>query len=338
LTAAAETEREIRRYPFAQRVLQRTRRPRYNPDMDPARLLRDRGVHPPADLPPALLAEFARVVSHLWIDGGVVPLDAFRLDPADEGLLFGRGAWESARTFGGKPWLWDLHLGRLTQTCDLLGFPVDPGRLPTAAQVAAFVRGLTAQDVLVRLNVTAGPPGRPGKVWLSAGPLPAVPAHLALRSCPNPVGKGHAYLTLKTFQYATRLRLHRQAVEAGFDSALVLDDHGHIQEAAHANVFVRLADGWATPLADGGFLPGTVRQHVLRNAPLPVREAVLPFAALGRATEVFVTNSNAGVVPVTRVDGFEFPVGRETLLLRQSLVPSAAGVEWRFVNRQPARR
>ena len=306
--------------------------------MSAADVLRDRGLNPPPDAPPEVLAEFARLVTTLWADGRAVPLDQFRLDPADEGLLFGRGAWESARTVAGVPWLWSLHLDRLRQTCDLLNIAVEPGRLPSADAVAGFVRALTSQDVIVRLNVTAGRPGWPGAVWLSAAPLPATPSGLKLRSVRNPVGKGQAYLILKTFQYATRLRLGQQAADSGFDTALLLDEAGNLQEASHANVFLRLPDGWVTPAADGGFLPGTVRQHLLQSSPLPIREATVPYSAVSSATEAFVSASNVGLVPVTLIDGHPLPVGPETRQLMSWVLPPPTGVQWRVVGRGLVRR
>src|SRR4051812_44332906 len=88
---------------------------------DPAAALRDRGIDPPADLPPHVLREFVRVTHLLWVDGRLTPIDRFHIDPADEGLLFGRGAWESTRTVGGVPWLWPLHTDRLRRTAQVLG-------------------------------------------------------------------------------------------------------------------------------------------------------------------------------------------------------------------------
>jgi branched-chain amino acid aminotransferase len=146
-------------------------------------------------------------------------------------------------------------------------------------------------------------------------------------------------LTLKTFEYATRLRLGQQAAEAGFDTALILDADGNVQEAAHANIFLRLPDGWATPLADGGLLPGTVRQHVLGNAPLTIRERPIPAAALGEVQVAFVTNSNVGIIPVTGIDGRALPVGGDTLkLIKWVQPPAAPGVQYRFVERKATRR
>ena len=306
--------------------------------MTDADLLRDRGLNPPADTPADILAEFARLVTTLWVDGRVVSLDQFRLDPADEGLLFGRGAWESTRTVGGTPWLWPLHLDRIRQTCELLAISLDPARLPAADTVREFVRSLTAQEVVVRLNVTAGRPGWPGLVWLTAAPQPVVPAGIRLRCVRSPVQKGQAYLTLKTFQYATRLRMGQQAADAGFDTALLLDADDNLQEASHANIFLRLPGGWVTPAADGGFLPGTVRHHLLASSPLPVREAVVPYAAVATAREAFVSGSNVGLVPVTLIDDTPLPVGPETRQLMAWALPHTPGVQWRVANRGLDRR
>jgi branched-subunit amino acid aminotransferase/4-amino-4-deoxychorismate lyase len=301
---------------------------------DPAGVLQDRGVNVPADLPLPLVHEFVRVAYLLWVEGRVLPLEQFFIDPSDEGLLFGRGVWESTRTVGGMPWLWPLHLGRLRRSAELLAIDVAPERLPDDRQVAEYVRGLTGQDVVVRLNVSAGRPGHAGLVWMSAAPQPVRPPSVRLRSCRNPVQKGQAYLTLKTFQYATRLRIGQEASRVGYDTALLLDADGNLQEAAHANLFVRLPDGWATPTADGGLLPGTVRQHLLERAPLPIRELTIPYTRLSEVREAFVTNSNVGLVPVTQIDGYTYPLGVETQTLHYWLEPPPpAGPQYRFVER-----
>jgi branched-subunit amino acid aminotransferase/4-amino-4-deoxychorismate lyase len=292
---------------------------------DPAAVLREHGVDVPAGAVVKVsrlandLDRVARIMSLLWLDGQIVRREAFHVDPSDEGLLFGRGLWESTRTHGGDPWLWPLHLERLRRTAGLLEIDVAPQRLPDSNQVGQYVRALGVGDVVVRLNVTAGCPGKPGVVWMSAAALPAPLSAARLQSCRSPVPKGEPYLAWKTFQYGARLRAQQQAVRAGFDSALLLDPEDNLLEAAHTNIFVRLGDGWATPSADGGLLPGTVRQHLLDNAPLPIREQRVPSALLGEVREAFLSNSIMGIVPVVQVDERAFPVGRETLELQRWL-------------------
>jgi para-aminobenzoate synthetase/4-amino-4-deoxychorismate lyase len=121
----------------------------------------------------------------------------------------------------------------------------------------------------------------------------------------------------------------RRALEPGSRSdqdLLLLSDDGAILETARANVFVVHDDGVHTPPTDGRILPGTARARVielLRGAEVPVFQRRLSTDDLARATEVFVTNSLRGVVPVTAVDGIgSWAVGRTTTWLRDGL--------WRF--------
>jgi branched-subunit amino acid aminotransferase/4-amino-4-deoxychorismate lyase len=280
---------------------------------DPAAILREHGINLSGNVNPQLVQEVARVVSFLWLEGQIVPTEQFRIDPADEGLLFGKGVWESTRTINGVPWLWAEHITRLQRTAELLGIDVAADRLPQSEQVSGFVRALTRQDVIIRLNVTAGRPGKKGIVWMTASLQPFPAQSVRLRSCRAPIVKDQPYLAWKTFQYASRLRTSQQAFEAGFDTALLLDPDGYILEASHANIFIRFDDGWATPPADNSLiLPGTLRQLLLDRGPLAVRMHTIPFTRLADIREAFVTNSNVGVVPVIQIDHAKLAVGNDT--------------------------
>jgi len=299
---------------------------------DPAGVLKERGTNVPAGVALSIIHEVIRIVSLLWLDGKIVPLEKFYIDPSDEGLLFGRGVWESTRTIGSIPWLWPLHIDRLRRTAALLNIDVAPERLPDSQQVTDYVRSLSTQDVVVRLNATAGRPGKTGIVWMSAVLRPQPMASIRLRSHQLPVEKGQPYLTWKTFQYATRLQIGQEAGQGGFDTALLLDSKENLLEAAHANIFVRLQDGWSTPTADGGLLPGTVRQHLLDHAPLPMRERTIPYAQLAEVREAFLSNSNVGLVPIAQIDDHHFQTGGETLRLMNWLESEpAAGTSLRVV-------
>lgn len=298
-------------------------------------ILAERGVRVSPETPRDTINEVLRIVSLLWVDGSIRPVERFYLDPGDEGLLFGRGVWESTRTSNGVPWLWPWHLDRLRKTAQLLGIPLNPERLPSQEQVTSYVRQLTTSDVVIRLNVTAGRPGQEGLVWMTAALQPVAPTAIRLKTVVNPVQNHQPYLLWKTFQYATRLRVGQEAALAGFDSALLIDAQGLVLEAAHANVFARFANGWQTPAANGGLLPGTVRQFLLRQSPLKITEAPIHVSTLSQAQELFVTNSNHGIVPVTQIDDRSYPIGSETTHLMQWLLPkSAAGIQLHFSETQ----
>ena len=288
---------------------------------DPAGVLRASGITPPADAPVALLHDLLRIHGLLWRPGELVARERFALDPADEGLLFGRGVWDSTRTVGGVPWLWADHLARLRHTAALLDIDLPPHPLPDASTVTAFVRTLSAHMALVvRLNVTAGPPGRPGQLWMTAQLPPAPVSAIRLQTRPHPLREDQPHLSWKTFHYAYRFRTGAEARQQGFDSALLLDANGCVLEASHANVFLRFQDGWETPSAVGGLLlPGTLRGLLLKKSPAPVREAVVHSVRLAEVREAFVTNSNMGIVPVTAIDDRVLPVGPGTVEIQNWL-------------------
>ncbi|VXB44885.1 Para-aminobenzoate synthetase / 4-amino-4-deoxychorismate lyase [Aeromicrobium sp. 9AM] len=115
---------------------------------------------------------------------------------------------------------------------------------------------------------------------------------------------------------------------------LLFAEDGAILETARANVFVVHDDGVHTPPTDGRILPGTARARIieiLREAAVPVFQRRLTVDDLSAATEVFVSNSLRGVVPVVACEGVgDWPVGRTTTWLRDELrgfwlAPSGSG-------------
>jgi anthranilate synthase/aminodeoxychorismate synthase-like glutamine amidotransferase len=95
-------------------------------------------------------------------------------------------------------------------------------------------------------------------------------------------------------------------------------------ETDRANVFAVIDGVLLTPPADGRLLPGTTRAAVLRAArSLGIRAGQKPLTLdeLTEATEVFVTNAVAGLIPVTAVEGtrLAWPSGPVTAALASSL-------------------
>ena len=107
---------------------------------------------------------------------------------------------------------------------------------------------------------------------------------------------------------------------------LLFAEDGAILETARANIFVVHDDGVHTPPTDGRILPGTARARVieiLREGTVPVFQRRLTVDDLSAATEVFVSNSLRGVVPVVGCEGVgSWAVGGTTAWVRDEL--------WRF--------
>ena len=107
---------------------------------------------------------------------------------------------------------------------------------------------------------------------------------------------------------------------------LLVDADGTVLETGRANLFAVLDGTVVTPPADGRILPGVVRARALealRRSGRPVDERALRLEELAAATEVFVTNSVAGVHPVGSVDGVaRWSPGPVAHALRSLLAPA----------------
>src|SRR5208337_2540451 len=96
-----------------------------------------------------------------------------------------------------------------------------------------------------------------------------------------------------------------QAMEAGADEALMLDDRGFVATCNSTHFFiVRKGELWTS--AGGYCLAGVTRDAVLRAARregIPTFEKDFSLFDVYGADEAFTTGTFAGLVPVARVDG-----------------------------------
>jgi para-aminobenzoate synthetase/4-amino-4-deoxychorismate lyase len=102
-------------------------------------------------------------------------------------------------------------------------------------------------------------------------------------------------------------------IVGGSVDPLLIDTDGSVLESGRANIFVVLDDGVHTPPLDGRILPGTARARIIEQltaAGIPVLQRRLTSDDLSRASEVFVSNTLRGVVPVTSIEGMgTWPAG-----------------------------
>ena len=96
-----------------------------------------------------------------------------------------------------------------------------------------------------------------------------------------------------------------QAMEAGADEALMLDDRGFVATCNSTHFFiVRKDEVWTS--AGGYCLGGITRGAVLRAARregIPAYEKDFSLYDVYSADEAFTTGTSAGLTPVVRVDG-----------------------------------
>ena len=246
---------------------------------------------------------------------GLVPVDEPVIFPDDEGVLRGRGVFETLRVYGGAPFRLDDHLNRFAMSAARVGLRA-PDREAFAEASAQAVAAASAPDAVLRLLWTAGREGadRPlGLVLVSS--LPTDLEELrdrGLRVATVPWAPG-ALAGAKSTSYGENLAARDNAARRGADDALLIAADGTVLEAPTANVWWREGDRLLTPTLALPILAGVTRAAVSELAPAAgytVEEGSFLLERLARADEIFLSSSVREVMAVVSLDGR--PVGAGT--------------------------
>ena len=112
--------------------------------------------------------------------------------------------------------------------------------------------------------------------------------------------------------YPNASRALREAVQKGFDNAVVRDPLNNIAELATANLFLAKDGVVHTPVPNGTFLNGVTRQRVislLREDGIELQERTVTVADLETADEMFASGNHGKVQPITRYEDRDMQTG-----------------------------
>jgi len=279
------------------------------------------------------------------VNGAVLPAGEARVSVLDTGFTFGDSVYETLRTYGGRPFHLDRHLGRLRASAGRLGIPVPEADEPFARDVDAVLSRAGNPESYIRIMMTRGVGDvsyhfdrvqGPTRVIIVKPyePLPercyseGVPVIVASVRRNSPRALDPA---IKSGNLINNILAVREAQAAGAFEPILLNDNGEVAEGASANVFVVKGGAGLTPPLGAGILPGITRQLLLEiggRIAIPMREETLGVADLLGADEAFITSTLKEAVPVRSVDGNPVGDGRPgpvTLRLLKAYRDYAAG-------------
>ena len=114
-------------------------------------------------------------------------------------------------------------------------------------------------------------------------------------------------------QYLNSVLAKIEVHKAGYEEAILLDDHGHVNEGSGENIFV-VRDGVIhTPPQTASILDGINRRsaiQIARDLGFEVVERDIARAELYLADEVYVTGTAAELTPVREIDDHRIGDGR----------------------------
>ena len=106
-------------------------------------------------------------------------------------------------------------------------------------------------------------------------------------------------------QYLNSILAKVEVLNAGYDEAIMLTEHGHVAEGSGENIFCVRNGVLMTPPPSDGVLEGITREIVIQLAEaegIPFDERSLSRSDLVIADEAFYTGTAAEIVPIREVD------------------------------------
>nr|WP_236117167.1 branched-chain amino acid transaminase [Hassalia byssoidea] len=113
--------------------------------------------------------------------------------------------------------------------------------------------------------------------------------------------------------YITSSLAKTEAVESGFDEAILMNSQGKVSEASGMNIFIVRNGQIFTPASDQDILEGITRDTILtiaKDLGIKTVERSIDKSELLIADEVFLSGTAAKIVPVTRIESYKLPENR----------------------------
>jgi len=244
----------------------------------------------------------------------------------DRGLAYGDGLFESIRLVDAVAPLWSRHMRRLVESCGRLRIPA-PDTMQLWSEVLEVTRDMPHS--VVRITVTRGV-GERGYA-LPAAPLPMrVVAAFAppqvpdstyaqgvrMRVCDIRLAEQPLLAGMKHLNRLEQVLARAEWSDPAIAEGVLCDSHGRVISATMANLFAVVDGVLLTPALDRCGVAGVARAEVLEACPQTQVGALTLDALLG-ASEVFLSSSVRGILPVRSLDKQDYPVGGTTRQLQQ---------------------
>jgi len=259
-----------------------------------------------------------------YFNGDFIKHEDVKVHIDDRGYIFGDGIYEVMAFYNNNYIDGDLHYSRLVRSCGYLAFDIANGVLETyekfinlCNQLKYQNKSLNLQSGFIYLQITRG------NLGLRAHNAPKTSKELSIiATINNPViiqdwwmEKGLSCITfpdirwqrrdIKSLQLLANVMAKQKALDEGCDDAIFIDN-GTVTEATAANAFIVKNGILKTHPATNKILWGITRLRIFEICKFyeyQVQEVSFTQDDLYNADEVFLSNSNSHIRPVTKIDG-----------------------------------
>lgn len=259
-----------------------------------------------------------------WIDDQWVPIAEARIPILDSGFVRSDLTYDVAAVWEGRFFRLDDHLDRLLAGCEKLRLTPPVTREEIREVMIESVRKSGLRNAYVEAIVTRGIPNMGERdprnwtsrfyayaipyVWIVAPEQQEIGTSVVIAQRTQRIPLNSVDPTVKNFHWGDLSRGLFEAYDRGAWVAVHPDNHGMITEGAGFNVFAVVDDILRTPAR--GVLEGITRRtavEIAHDHHIPTTVGDLSIDELHAATEMFLTSTAGGIMPVTTLD--DTPIG-----------------------------
>lgn len=255
----------------------------------------------------------------VYIDGKYFEKEEAKVSVFDHGLLYGDGVFEGIRSYNKMVFKLKEHMDRLYESAQGIMLTVPLSKEDMIKAVVGTLKLNKLDDAYIRLVVTRGigdlglDPRKckkasviiitdkialyPEKLYKEGLSIITVPTPRNIPEALNP--------QIKSLNYLNNILAKIEAINSGYEEALMFNAHGYVAECTGDNIFIIKDDKLMTPPPYIGILKGITRQSVMDIAEkedIEVKETVLTRHNIFTADECFLTGTAAEIIPVVRID------------------------------------
>lgn len=229
----------------------------------------------------------------------------------DRGLRYGDGLFETLRVFRRKIYQWSFHIARLKNGLQTLGIDFDDWqKLNEISQKVVEINNI--EEGILKIIITAG---EKSQGYLRANnnkPNLIVEASQNKISYKKPVEVIISQITkpaissfpvnLKTLSSINSVMAKNEAHKKNYFDALQLDEKNIICEFSSGNIFWKKEEAVYTPSSKCSIIQGSIRDTILKLSTIKVTEGEFKISDLKEAEEIFLTNVNHIVLPISYIE------------------------------------
>ncbi|MEA3198864.1 MAG: branched-chain amino acid aminotransferase [Thermoplasmata archaeon] len=257
------------------------------------------------------------------MDGKLVPWEKATIHVSTHGFLYGTAVFEGVRAYWNEEsrrlnvFELDAHSKRLERNAKMMGFSQTPDwKTLREWQLYALSCNEFSGDVYLRPVIYYGeggigifPKTQAQKTLIMAVPMGSYfgkpTLSVKVSSWVRIPGNVIPPLAKVNGGYANSYLAAKEARDAGFDDAIMLNRNGYVSEGSGANIFVVKDGHLITPGYSNDILDGVTRTHVMRLAKdlgIPVEVRTIARAELYTADELFFCGTGVEISPIGKVD------------------------------------